>query len=490
MKLTHTTSVLLVLLIVVLAHVHTRPQGESFVIVGSQIADGSGKPLQNVKVRVVGDRIAEVGVFQVNTGERVINAAGLVLAPGFIDVHNHSDDGLEKDPSAVTQISQGVTTVLLGQDGISKPLRKAGVASLNIATCVGHATVREKVMGADYKRTATPDEILKMGKLVEQAMKEGAICLSSGLEFELGSFASTDEVVELAKVAARHGGFYISHIRDEADKTIEAMQELLSIGERAKIPVQNTHIKLGTLAAWGKAGEVLKTFDDARSRGVDVSADCYPYDAWMSNLKVLVPSQKWEDPSEVAKGLESVGGAQNVLIATFRPDRRYEGRTLLQVAASRSMTPVELYIEMVKQGDGGIIGKSMNEDDIKAFYQWPYTMVSSDGGIDLPHPRSAGSFTKVLGQFVRQKNWLTLPEAIRKMTSLPASRLKLEDRGLIKTGNVADLVLFNPATVRDNSTFNEPYKLSTGVEKVWVNGALVWDQNRATDARPGKVLGR
>jgi N-acyl-D-amino-acid deacylase len=467
----------------------------SMVIVGADVADGTGKPLRKANVRISGGRIEKIGNFKPKKNEQVIQGGGLVLAPGFIDMHNHSSQGLESQPLAETQISQGITTLLLGQDGGSPwPLgeyldkRRKDPPALNLAMCVGHATVRRKVMGEDYKRVARPEEVEQMAKLVEQGMQEGAVCLSSGLEYVIGSYASTDEVVALARAAGKYGGFYISHIRDEADKAFDAMREVITIGEQGKLPVQNTHIKLGTVGVWGKAADVIKLYDEARKRGVDVTADCYPYDAWHSNMKVLVPSKRWEDPVDVQKALDDVGGAQNILITEFEANRSFEGKTLEEVAKSRSITPVALYTEMVKNGDAGIIGKTMIESDIKTLYQWKWTMVSSDGGIGMKHPRGAGTFPKVLGRYVREKQWLTLPEAIRKMTSLSAWRLKLKDRGTIKKGYVADLVLFNPATVIDNSTFAEPFKLSTGIEKVWVNGTLVWDAGHATGARPGRVL--
>jgi N-acyl-D-amino-acid deacylase len=467
----------------------------SIVILGADVADGTGAPLRKVSVRIRGDRIVKIGNFKPKKNEQVVQAAGLVLAPGFIDMHNHSDRGLETQPLAETQISQGITTILLGQDGgspwpISQYLaaRRTTPPALNLALCVGHATVRQMVMGEDYKRAARADEIEKMAKLVEQGMQEGAVCLSSGLEYVVGSYASTEEVVALARAAAKHGGFYISHIRDEADKSFDAMREVITIAEQAQLPVQNTHIKLGTVGVWGKAADVIKLYDDARRRGIDVTADCYPYDAWHSNMKVLVPSKRWEDPVDVQKGLDDVGGAKNVLITEYEADHSYEGKTLEEMAKSRGITPIALYIEMVRNGDAGIICKSMIDADIKTFYQWPWTMVSSDGGIGMKHPRGAGTFPRVLGRFVREKQWLTLPEAIRKMTSLSAWRLKLNDRGKIKPGYVADLVLFNPATVIDNSTFADPTKLSTGIEKVWVSGTLVWDAGKATGARPGRVL--
>jgi N-acyl-D-amino-acid deacylase len=468
---------------------------ESFVIVGAQLADGSGKPLRAASVRVANGRITKVGEFKPKPGEKIVDAAGLVLAPGFIDTHNHSDRGLESQPLAESQVSQGITTVLLGQDGGSAwPVgeylerRRKEPPALNLALCVGHATVRRQVMKDDYKRPARAEEVAEMEKLVGQAFSEGAICLSSGLEYEVGSYAATEEVIALAKVAARHKGFYISHIRDEADKTLESMRELVRIGKEAKLPVQNTHVKLGTVGVWGKVNEALAIFEEARRKGVDVTADCYPWDAWASTILVLVPNKRYDDPASVAQALQDVGGAQNVLIVQHAAHPEYEFRNMEEIAKAKGITPVELFIQIVKDGGAGVVCKSMTDDDIRGFYQWRWTMISSDGGIGMRHPRGAGTYPRVLGRFVRERKWLTLEEAVRKMTSLPAWRLKLKDRGRIKKGFAADLVLFNPETVIDNSTFAEPFKLSTGIEKVWVNGTLVWDSGKAPGARPGRVL--
>ena len=468
---------------------------QSLVIVGAKIADGTGGPLRVANVRVAAGYIAEVGDFKPREDDTVIEGKDRVLAPGFIDVHNHSTTGLAREPLAVSQISQGITTLLVGQDG-SSPLpileyldaRRAKAASVNVATCVGHASVRVKVMGDDYKRVATRDEIQKMAALVDQGLKDGAICLSSGLEYETSGYATVEEVIALAKVAARHHGFYISHIRDEADLALEAMTELVAIGERAGIAVQNTHIKLGTAGVWGKAKDALKIFDAARRRGLDITADCYPWEAWSSTILVLIPNKKYDDPKSVARGLADVGGAQNVMITSYEKEPSYEFKNMAEIAAARGITPVDLFIEIAKNGGASVVAKSMMDEDIRAFYAWPWTMVSSDGGIEYRHPRGAGTFPRVLGRFVRERGWLTLEEAIRKMTSLPASRLGLKDRGTIAVGRVADLVLFDPATVIDNATFLEPFKLSSGIDKVWVSGTLAWQDGKPTGARPGRVL--
>ncbi len=467
---------------------------QSVVIRRARVADGTGGPLRSVDVRIEHGRIVAVGEVARRRGEITIEGRGMVLAPGFIDVHNHSTSGLAREPLAISQVSQGITTLLVGQDG-SSPLpiaeyldaRRNAPAAVNVATCVGHSSVRSRVMGGDYKRAARPDEVALMESLVDQGFKEGALCLSSGLEYEVGGYAATDEVVSLARVAARHRGFYISHIRDEADQALQAMAELVSIGEQAKVPVQNTHIKVGTAGVWGKAKEALRMFDEARRRGVDVTADCYPWDAWSSTILVLIPNKKYEDPESVARGLRDVGGAQNVLITSYAKDPSYEFKTMTEIAAARGITPVDLFIELARNGGASVVAKSMIDEDIRAFYAWPFTMVSSDGGIEYRHPRGAGSFPRVLGRFVRERKWLTLEEAIRKMTSLPAARLGLKDRGTIATGQVADLVLFDPRTVVDNATFTEPFRRSSGIEKVWVSGELVWT-GKPTGARPGRVL--
>src|SRR4029077_8299424 len=253
----------------------------------------------------------------------------------------------------------------------------------------------------------------------DQGMTEGAIGLSSGLEYEVGSYSATDEVVAMSAAAAKHGGFYMTHIRDEADKAFEALKEEIAIGERAHIPVQHSHIKLGTVGVWGKAPQYIQVIEAARKRGVDFLADCYPYDAWESDLKVLVPDKQYENPKSVEKALADVGGAAHVTIVEFSPNPGYQGRTIEELARSSNLSPVEMFIRLIREVDpktteAGIIGQSMIESDIKAFYQQPWVMVASDGGLDSHHPRGTGTFPRVLGLYVREKHWLTLPEAVRK----------------------------------------------------------------------------
>jgi N-acyl-D-amino-acid deacylase len=467
----------------------------AWAIKGAMVADGTGSALVRLDVRFEGDSIREIGSLIARSTDRVIDGSGLVLAPGFIDAHNHSTDGLNSNPEADTQVSQGITTVLLGQDG-SSPLpirdylarRRSQPAAVNVAMLVGHATVRRSVMGDDFRRESTTAEIAKMESLVDEASAEGAIGLSSGLEYEVGSYASTAELVALARVAARHGGFYISHIRDEADRTLEAVREAIAIGEQAKLPVQITHIKLGTVGVWGKAPEVVALIEAARARGMDVTADAYPYLAWHSNLKVLVPNRQWTDPASVKKALDDVGGGQNIQITRLPKFPQYVGQRLDVVARAEGISEVDLYIRIVADEDAGVIGHTMIAEDLRTFYRQPWVMVASDGGIGMSHPRGAGTFPRVLGRFVREEQWLTLQDAIRKMTSLPASRLGLKDRGVIRAGMKADLVLFDPATVGDLSTFEQPSLRARGIQMVFVNGVPVVGDPRSRNQLPGRVL--
>ena len=476
------------------------PDDSTTLILNAQLADGTGIPFREAALRIRGNRIAGIGKLSPAHGERVIDAHGLVLAPGFIDIHNHSIDGLDSDPFGETQIAQGITTAVQAPDGDSPwPIkdwiehRGKNPAAFNVAVFAGHATIREQVMGKDFKRISTPQEIEKMAQLAWQAMNEGAIGLSSGLEYEVGSYSNTAELIAMARSAAEHGGFYSTHVRDEADKAFDALLEEIEIAERAHIPVDHSHIKLGTVSVWGRASEYIRVIEEARSRGVDFLADCYPYEAWHSNLKVIVPDKQYENPKSVAKAIGDLGGPEHLTITEFKPNASYAGHSLAEIASTNKLSPVEMYIRIIREGDAAnteaqVIGHSMIESDVKAFYQQPWVMVASDGGIGSAHPRGAGTFPRVLGRFVREKHWLSLTEAIRKMTSLPAQRLGWKDRGILQEGAYADLVLFNPATVIDRSTFAKPQDLPVGVEKVLVNGQLVWDSGKATGARPGVVI--
>lgn len=469
-------------------------QTNSFVIKNATIIDGTGKAAFRGDVRVKGDKIVKIGSIKAKTGETVLDAGGRILAPGFIDIHNHSESGLLKEGAAENQVSQGITTILVGPDGGSPfPLSEyfaklQGKIAPNVGAFIGHASLREQVMNEDYKRQTTDAELQKMLVLMEQAMREGAFGLSSGLEYDVGFSASTEELIALAKVAARFDGIYMTHMRDEEEGLLDAIREAVRIGKDAKIPVQISHIKAGNRNVWGKSAEAIALIEGERRKGFDITADVYPYTAWASTITVLVPSRKHEDRAEVEKGLRNVGGADKVLVTSCAAHRNYEGKTLEEIARSQNTSPVDVYIEIVKTGGAGVVCNSMSEADVKNFYQRSWTFVSSDGGIGSRHPRGTGTFTRVLGRFVRENNWFSLEEAVRKMSSFPARRLGLKDRGVIKKRAKADFVLFDKDKVIDRATFADPQNLSEGIEIVWVNGQKVWENGKTTGNLPGEIL--
>lgn len=406
-------------------------QTGSVLIKNATIIDGSGRPSFRGDVRIKDGRIAKIGSIKASAGDEVIDASGLVLAPGFIDIHNHSESGLLREGSAANQISQGLTTVMVGPDGGSPfPIKDyfaklEGKIAVNVGAFIGHATVREQVMKNDYTRKATDAEIVQMAGLVEQSMNEGAFGLSSGLEYDVGFSASTEELIALSRAAAKDHGIYMTHMRDEEEGMLDALREAIRIGREAKLPVQISHIKMGNRNVWGKSAEAIALVQEARKSGFDITADAYPYTAWASTITVLVPSRKHGDRTEIGTGLNNVGGADKVLITSCSAHRDYEGKTLEQIASSQNTTPVDVYIQIVKDGGAGVVCNSMNEADVKAFYLQPWVMVASDGGIGSRHPRGTGTFTRVLGRFVRENKWFSLEEAVRKMSAMPAARLGL-----------------------------------------------------------------
>ena len=463
------------------------------------IIDGTGKAGFAGDITIKGDFISRIGKpnsVKPRQGETVIDGTGLVLAPGFIDIHNHSESGLLREGTAANQVSQGLTTVIVGPDGGSPEsigeyfAKLDGKIGINVGAFIGHGTIRGIVMKEDYKRATTPEELAALEKLVDEAMKQGAFGLSSGLEYDMGFSATTEELIALSKVAAKRGGIYMTHMRDEEEGVLNAIRESIRIGKEAKIPVQISHIKMGNSSVWGKSADAIAIINEARNSGQDITADAYPYTAWASTITVLVPSRKHDDPAEVQKGINAIGGADKVLITSSREFPAYEGKTLEQAAAIAGKSPVETYIEIVKKGGAGVIGYGMTESDVKAFYQTPWIMVSSDGGIGSRHPRGTGTFPRVLGRFVRENKWLSLEEAIRKMSSAPAERLGLKDRGRIKKGLKADLVLFDANTIVDNATFVSPQLISGGIKSVFVNGSKVWDGEKVTGTMSGQILRR
>lgn len=469
---------------------------QSLIIKNATIIDGSGKPAFRGDVQIKGDKITKIGNIKPKKDDVVIDAGGKILAPGFIDIHNHSEGGLVREGTATNQVSQGITTVMVGPDGgspfpIAEYLVKLqGKIAPNVGAFIGHATLREEVMNKDYKRTTTPEELAKMLVLIEQAMKDGAFGLSSGLEYDTGFSASTEELIALAKVAAKYKGIYMPHMRDEEEGLLDAIRESIRIAREAKLPLQISHIKAGNRNVWGKSAEAIALVESEKKNGLDITADAYPYTAWGSTITVLVPSRKHDDRSEVEKGLFNVGRADKVLVTTCSAHRDYEGKNLEEIAKMKGVSPVDIYIQIVKDGGASVVCNSMNENDVKNFYQQSWVMVSSDGGIGGRHPRGTGTFPRVLGRFVRENNWFSLEEAVRKMSAMPAKRLNLKDRGLIKKGMKADLVLFDKDKVIDRNTFTVPQTLSEGIETVWVNGKTVWENGKVTGNLSGEILRR
>ncbi len=471
-------------------------QSRQFLIKNASIVDGTGKAAFKNDVRVKNGKIVKIGRLKAKKNELVVDGTNKILAPGFIDIHNHSQSGLVSEGTAANQVSQGITTVFVGPDGGSPfPINEyldslTGKIAPNVGAFIGHGTLREEVMKDDLAREATGEEIAAMAKLLEEAMKQGAFGLSSGLEYDAGYSASTEELIALARVAAKYGGIYMTHMRDEEEGLLTAIREAIRIGKEAGIAVQISHLKAGNRNVWGKSTDAVMLIESAKKEGLDITADAYPYTAWASTITVLVPSRKHEDRTEIAQGLSNVGGADKVLITSCSAHRDYEGKTLAEIAEEKNTDPADVYMEIVRDGGAGVVCNSMNEEDVEAFYKQPWVMVSSDGGIGSRHPRGTGTFTKVLGRFVREKNWFSLEEAVRKMTSMPAKRLGLKDRGIIKKGMQADLVLFDSERVVDNATFSNPQELSEGIEIVWVNGAAVWENGKTTGNLPGTILRR
>lgn len=484
----------------------------TLVITNARLADGSGGPIVPGRTVVVARdtilAIEDAASFSPPAGTRVLDAKGLVLAPGFIDLHSHADSGLLAHPDASSQVLQGITTALGGQDGgclcplaeaFSK-LERSGIA-LNLASTVGFGWLREQAMGEDNRRPARPAEVETMKALLDAELRAGGFGLSSGLEYEPDSFATTDEIVEVASVVRRHGGFYASHVRDEGKRVIESYRELLEVARRAGIPGHFSHMKLGSRSSWGRMPEYRELVKQAdAASGPRITGDCYPYDFWHSTLRVLVLSRRYDDPAEVRRGVDDNGGPENILIARYAPNPAYAGRSLAEIAKELGKDPYALYMELVREteaknrkpewGDNveSILGVSMREQDIRDFYRDPRVAVSSDGAIGGKHPRGAGSFPRFLGRYVREAKLLSLGEGVRRMTSLPASVLGLRDRGRVAPGMKADLVVFDPETVIDRSTVQDPQAPPAGIPYVAVNGELVVDDGRVTAARPGRVL--
>jgi N-acyl-D-amino-acid deacylase len=488
----------------------TGPAGTT--ITNVRLADGTGGPLRAGSVRMVADSIVAVGDVKPLAGDSVVDGKGMVLAPGFIDTHSHHDGGLTEATDALAAVSQGITTIIAGQDGAHPMPLAAAMDSLsihrpaiNVAFYAGHGTLRDAVMGADFKRPAKPAEVDSMAALLKREMDAGALGLSSGLEYDPGINSDRAEVLALAKVAAASGGRYISHIRSEDRWFWDAIDEIIAIGRETKMPVQVSHMKLAMITLWGQADSLTHVLDRARASGVDITADVYPYTYWQSTLTVLFPKRDFGNRAEANKILEEIAKPEGLLIGNFAPKPSYAGKTVAEIAVLRREDPASTLMGLIKEALAfekarpkdappveieSVVATSMDEPDVAKLLAWDHTNICSDGQLDGAHPRGYGAFTRVLGRYSREQKVFPLEVAIKKMTSLAAAHVGLKRRGTIAAGNYADLVLFDPDRVIDRATPAEPHLVSTGIERVWVNGQSVWQDAKTTANRPGRVLKR
>lgn len=472
-----------------------------------------------------GDTIAAVGLLPDAMAAERIDARGMVVAPGFIDIHSHGRRGIFSVPTAENYLREGVTTIIEGPDGSSplplKPFFETVAKtpiSINFASMVGQGTIRQQVIGL-ANRKATPEEIAKMKDLAAQAMRDGAFGLSTGLFYVPGNFTPTEEVIEIAKVVGRMGGIHISHMREEAGHVLDSVRETIRIGEEGGLPTQITHHKIIGQPNWGRSVETLQLVEAARARGVDVTIDQYPYTASSTGIASLFPQwaleggqkstlERLSAPAERARikavVIENIkfdrgaGDPKNVQIANCGFDSTLAGKNLADITRARGLEPTienaaETAIELQTKGGCSAIYHAIDEDDVVRIMRSPYTMIASDGEIPVfgqasPHPRSYGTFARVLGVYVREKHVLTLEDAVRRMSGYPAHRLKIWDRGLVRPGMKADVVVFDPNTIADRAQYEKPHQYSVGVRDVIVNGKLALRNEQVNSERPGRVL--
>lgn len=485
---------------------------DGFVIVNARLVDGSGGPSYPGGARIREGRIEAVGAeVAPRAGETVVDAGGRVLAPGFVDTHSHADRDLFDHPDALAAVSQGITTVVVGQDGGSHhPLAefrdrlRENPPTVHVAAYSGHNTLRRLVLGEDYRRRASPEEVAAMQALLEADLAAGALGLSTGLEYDPGIYSDTAEVVALARTAAAAGGRYLSHLRSEDRYFREAVEEIVAIGREAALPVQITHAKLAMRSLRGEVPWLLDRLERARAEGVEITLDVYPYPYWQSTLTVLFPDRDFTDLEEARFVVSELAAPEDLFLPHYTPEPAWAGRTLAEIAAERGEEPAAVLLDLIRRAEErradpdrdpreiveSVIATGMNENDIAALFAWEHANLSTDGALRGAHPRGFGSFPRALRQFVRERGLVTLEEAVRKMTSLAVEHLGLAGRGLLAPGFAADLVLFDPETVTDHATPEEPHALSTGIHRVFVAGETVFREGRVTAARPGRFLTR
>jgi N-acyl-D-aspartate/D-glutamate deacylase len=499
------------------------PVAADVVIKNATIHDGSGKAGFVGDVAIAGDKIVGVGMVEVKGSPKVIDGKGLIVAPGFIDLHTHcdgADTGVTREGHRLNKcyLTQGCTTVVTGNCG-SGPvdvavfyatLEKNGVGT-NVAHLVPHNSVRSKVM-QNENRAPTADELKQMEALVEAGMKAGAWGIATGLIYTPGTYSKTDELVGLAKVAAKHNGIYASHIRNEGTGLIDAIEEILTIGREAKLPVHVSHIKASGKSAWSKSADAVALIRKARAAGQAVTADQYPYIASSTSLAATLVPTRYRDGSnkeyraridDAEKGpqirkaveiaLKERDGGKGIMIARYRTNPKWQGKSLKDIAAAENKSPTDLVIEIEKAGGASVVNFGMSEDDVRIYMKEPWVATASDGssqipGDTVPHPRSYGTFPRKIGRYSIDDKLIPLAQAIRTSSGLPADVLRLTDRGYLKPGQFADVVVFDAATFRDTATFEKPHQYATGVKYLFVNGKLVIDDGKCGEVLAGRPL--
>jgi N-acyl-D-amino-acid deacylase len=503
-----------------------QPPAYDLIIRNARVLDGTGSPWYRADLAVRGDTVARIASRIDAPAARTIDVRGQIVAPGFIDIHSHARGGIFEVPTADNYIRQGVTTVIEGPDGSSPiPLRPflekvaATRVTVNVGTFIGQGSIRDEVIGS-VNRKATPEEVERMRALVRAGMADGAFGLSTGLFYVPGTFTPTAEVTELARVAGGLGGIHISHMREETSKVLDSVRETIEIGEKGGLPTQVTHHKIIGKANWGRTGDTLRLVDDARARGVDATIDAYPYTASATAIgSALLPASALEggrdatltrlkDVGRRADILAEIvgilqdgrggGDPQNVQLSRCAWDPSLDGKRLGDVTKARGREPTlrnaaETVVWIVESGGCGGIYHAIDEQDLQRILRHPATMIASDGGVPVfgegsPHPRNYGTFSRVLGRYVRELKIITLEDAVRKMTAFPAQRLGLQDRGVLREGLKADVAVFDPAAVGDRATFEQPHQYAEGVSLVLVNGEVVFESGAVTAARPGRIL--
>jgi len=493
------------------------------VIRNGSIVDGSGGSAKNGDVAVKAGRIVAVGKVA-GTADEVVDAKGKTIAPGFIDVHTHSEK-IAEFPEAENFIRMGVTTIITGNCGASRTdvgeffdeIDKVGV-TVNVATLIGHNSVRKKAMGGSFIRPPSREQLLAMTTMVDQAMQDGAVGLSTGLIYDPGSFSKTEEIIDLAKAASGRGGIYVSHMRSEGIGIMNALEEVFRIAREANIRAEVSHLKCAGPSAWGQSRTILAVLNQARAEGIEVSHDCYSYIASSTGLRQMIPDaaraggreeyrKRIADPKTKATIIEQMHRMRKrrgsddysyAVIAQFKADRSLNGLNIVEAAKKvRGSDSLEDQIEMIldieARGGGSGIYYSMNEEDLTNFLKHPSTMIASDGGprefgVDLPHPRSYGNAARFLARYVRDKKLMSLEEGIRRLSALPAGTFRLRDRGVIEVGAFADIVIFDLKDVNDPATFAEPHQYSQGFDDVIVNGEFVIRHGELTGERSGGAL--